>query len=50
VTVTGPNGSDIAVTPQTGGTVTGFHLEDGGVMLQIGALTVSLADLTEVQR
>ncbi len=49
VTVTGPNDGDIAVTPFTAGTVTGFHLEDGGVMLQIGSLTVPLADLTEVQ-
>lgn len=49
VTVSGPGGSEVAVTPFTGGTVTGFHLEDGGVMLQIGTLTVPLADLTEVQ-
>ncbi len=49
VTVAGPGGSQIAATSFTGGTVTGFHLENGGVMLQIGTLTVPLADLAEVQ-
>lgn len=49
VTVAGPGGSEVPVTTFTGGTVTGFHLEDGAVMLQIGALTVPLASLAEVQ-
>lgn len=50
VAIEGPGGGPVPVTTYTSGTVTGFHLRDGQVELQLGPLTAALHNLTEVRR
>ena len=49
IEATSITGSSIPVTPLVTGTVSGFHLENGAVILEIGNIAVPLADLIEVR-
>lgn len=48
VEVTGPGGDSVPVVTYTSGVVSAIEFRGGGVLLRIGTLEVSLADLAEV--